>query len=89
MQDNAAHRNSRFCAIGTTAKAGSVFAEKVDRIATANLPAQRFADLQRGSRAEYLSQRRERFEQLHGAWLAEQNQCFEKHGLWCDEMRVW
>jgi hypothetical protein len=34
-------------------------------------------------------QQKAQFEQLHSAWLTEQNQRFESHGLWCADMRVW
>lgn len=39
--------------------------------------------------SEAPSQRKAQFELTHSTWLAEQNQRFESHGLWCDEMRVW
>jgi hypothetical protein len=41
------------------------------------------------TKSETLAQRKAQFVQAHGAWIAEQNQRFEAHGLWCDDMRVW
>jgi hypothetical protein len=53
------------------------------------LSAKQFSELQAAKSIESLTQRKAQFEQSHGAWLAEQNQRFESHGLWCDDTRVW
>jgi hypothetical protein len=36
-----------------------------------------------------LGKRQTQFELAHKAWLAEQNQRFETHGVWCDDLRTW
>ena len=36
-----------------------------------------------------LDARQTQFELTHKAWLAEQNQRFETHGVWCDDLRTW
>jgi hypothetical protein len=36
-----------------------------------------------------LGKRQTQFELTHKAWLAEQNQRFETHGVWCDDLRTW
>jgi PHD/YefM family antitoxin component YafN of YafNO toxin-antitoxin module len=89
MQVTATQAKNRFGAMCAQAKTEPVYVEKDGRIDTVILSAKQFAELQAASRTETLSQRKARFEQLHGDWLAEQNQRFETHGLWCDDMRVW
>lgn len=36
-----------------------------------------------------LAERQKAFDETHKAWVDEQNACFEKNGLWCDDLRVW
>jgi prevent-host-death family protein len=89
MQVTATQAKNRFGAICAQAKTEPVFVEKDGRIDTVIVSAKMFSELQAANRIESLSQRKAQFEQAHGAWLAEQNQRFEAHGLWCDDMRVW
>jgi hypothetical protein len=89
MQVTATQAKNRFGAICAQAKTELVYAEKDGRIDTVILSAKQFAELQAANHSETLSQRKDRFEQLHSAWLVEQNQRFETNGLWCDDMRVW
>ncbi|WP_233202513.1 type II toxin-antitoxin system Phd/YefM family antitoxin [Limnohabitans sp. JirII-31] len=89
MQVTATQAKNRFGAICAQAKTEPVFVEKDGRIDTVILSAKQFSELQASKNTETLTQRKAQFEQSHGAWLAEQNQRFESHGLWCDDMRVW
>jgi len=89
MQVTATQAKNRFGAICAQAKDGPVFVEKDGRIDTVILSAKQFSELQGASVPETMMQRKEQFEQSHRAWFAEQNQRFEAHGLWCDELRVW
>jgi len=89
MQVSATQAKNRFGAICAQAKTEPVFVEKDVRIDTVILSAKQFSELQASKNKEALAQRKAQFEQLHGAWLAEQNQRFESNGLWCDDMRVW
>lgn len=89
MQVTATQAKNRFGAICAQAKNGPVFVEKDGRIDSVILSAKQFFDLQTANRTETLAQRKALFEKLHSAWLVEQNQRFEAHGLWCDDMRVW
>ncbi len=89
MQVTATVAKNRFGAICAQAKTEPVFVEKDGRIDTVIVSAQQFAELQAAGRPETLAQRKAQFEQAHGAWIAEQNQRFEAHGLWCDDLRVW
>jgi hypothetical protein len=47
-------------------------------------------ELLNASHANLLSgERQTQFELTHKALLAEQNQRFEIHGVWCDDIRNW
>lgn len=89
MQVTATQAKNRFGAICAQAKEGPVFVEKDGRIDSVILSAKQFAELQAAHPSDTLAQRKAQFEQSHSAWLAEQNQRFDAHGLWCDDMRVW
>ncbi len=89
MQVTATQAKNRFGAICAHAKTEPVFVEKDGRIDSVILSAKQYGELQAAGRNETLAQRRAAFEQTHSAWLAEQNQRFDAHGLWCDDMRVW
>lgn len=89
MHVTATQAKNRFGAICAQAKDGPVFVEKDGRIDSVILSAKQFSDLQTANQTETLTQRKAVFEKSYSAWLAEQNQRFESHGLWCDDMRVW
>lgn len=89
MQVTATQAKNRFGAICAQAKTEPVFVEKDGRIDTVILSAKQFSELQTAKSNEALLQQKVQFERSHRAWLAEQNQRFESHGLWCDDMRVW
>lgn len=89
MQVTATEAKNRFGAICAQAKDGPVFVEKDGRIETVIVSAKQFSALQAATQADTLAQRKTQFEQSHRAWITEQNQRFEAHGLWCDDMRVW
>lgn len=89
MHVTATEAKNRFGAICAQAKTEPVFVEKDGRIDTVIVSAKQFFEIQAASRTDTLAQRKAHFEQSHSAWIAEQNQRFEAHGLWCDDMRVW
>ena len=89
MQVTATQAKNRFGAVCAQAKDGPVFVEKDGRIDTVIVSAKQFSELQSANRIQTLAQRKAQFDQSHRAWLAEQNQRFDAHGLWCDDMRVW
>ena len=89
MQVTATQAKNRFGAMCAHAKTEPVFVEKDGRIDSVIVSAKQFSELQTAHRFETLSERKAQFEQTHSAWLAEQNQRFETHGLWCDDMRIW
>ncbi len=89
MQVTATQAKNRFGALCAQAKIEPIFVEKDGQIDTVILSVQQFSKLQADARSETLMQRKANFEQSHSAWIAEQNQRFETHGLWCDDVRAW
>lgn len=49
----------------------------------------RFDALKASAQGKSLKQQKKAFDQTHRAWIDEQNARFEKHGLWCADLRVW
>jgi PHD/YefM family antitoxin component YafN of YafNO toxin-antitoxin module len=89
MQVTATEAKNRFGYVCAQAKTQPVFVEKDGRVDTVILSVQQFEALKAGASKEALKSRQKRFNQDHQAWLDEQNKRFEKHGLWCDDLRVW
>ncbi|CAM3797928.1 MULTISPECIES: type II toxin-antitoxin system Phd/YefM family antitoxin [Polynucleobacter] len=87
MQVTATEAKNRFGAICASAKTEPVFVQKDGRIDTVIMSAQQFdallaADVNR-------DQKKKQFESDYKYWIDEQNARFERHGLWCDDMRTW
>ncbi len=89
MQITATQAKNRFGSVCAQAKTEPVYVEKDGRIDTVIVSIAQFNQLQAATQIETLAQRQAQFEQTHRAWLNEQNQRFESHGLWCDDMRTW
>jgi len=87
MQVTATEAKNRFGAICASAKSEPVFVEKGGRVDTVILSRQHYEALSAANSA--LPQKKRQFELDHQEWLGEQNARFEKHGVWCDDMRVW
>ena len=87
MHVTATEAKNRFGAICASAKSGPVFVEKDGRVDTVILSHQEFEALTSAKLA--MPQRKRQFDLDHKEWLNEQNARFEKHGLWCDDMRIW
>jgi PHD/YefM family antitoxin component YafN of YafNO toxin-antitoxin module len=87
MQVSATEAKNRFGYICAQAKTEPVFVEKDGRIDTVILSAQQFDALQAATQTP--AARQKQFNQTHKAWIDEQNNRFEKNGLWCDDLRVW
>lgn len=89
MRVTATQAKNRFGAICAQAKTEPVFVEKDGRIDTVILSADQFDALSTSGQRKTLQQQKKTFDQTHKAWIDEQNARFEKHGLWCDDLRVW
>lgn len=89
MHFTATQAKNRFGAVCAQAKEGPVFIEKDGRIDSVILSAKHYEALQSASQTASVAQRKTQFEQDHQAWLTAQNQRFDTHGLWNDDLKVW
>lgn len=89
MQVTATEAKNRFGHVCAQAKKAPVFVEKDGRVDSVILSLEAFQALQAASQSQTLAQRQKEFDQNHAEWLAEQQQRFEQHGLWCDDLRTW
>ena len=89
MQFTATEAKNRFGAVCAQAKKGPIFIEKEGCIDAVILSMQLYELLNASHANLSLGKRQTQFELTHKAWLAEQNQRFETHGVWCDDLRTW
>ena len=82
-------RSTTMRVTATQAKTEPVFVEKDGRIDTVILSADQVDALTASVQGKSLKQQKRAFVQTLKAWIDEQNARFEKHGLWCDDLRVW
>lgn len=87
MQVTATEAKNRFGAICASAKKEPVFVEKDGRIDTVILSAQQFESMRTSDSGQ--DQKKKQFESDYKLWINEQNTQFERHGLWCDDVRAW
>ena len=89
MQVTATQAKNRFGYVCAQAKTKPVFVEKDGRVDTVIVSVEQFEALRSAGQGQTLKTRQRQFNQAHADWLQEQNQRFEKNGLWCDDLRVW
>ena len=91
MQVSATEAKNRFGTICTHAQSEPVFVAKDGRIDTVIISAKQYYQLKSNNNNDgaALAKRQTEFETTYKTWFSEQNQRFEKYGLWCDDMRVW
>ena len=89
MQVTATEAKNRFGYLCSQAKIEPVFVEKDGRIDSVILSFQQFEALKTQASGPTLAQRQRDFNATHKAWIDEQNDRFDKSGLWCDDLRVW
>jgi prevent-host-death family protein len=89
MQITATDAKNRFGFFCAQAKTAPVFVEKDGRPDSVIVSYENFLALQLASQSKSLSQRKKEFNETYKDWLAQQNQHFEQHGLWCDGLVAW
>ncbi|MBP6718656.1 MAG: prevent-host-death protein [Rhodoferax sp.] len=89
MQVTATEAKNRFGYVCSQAKIEPVFVEKDGRIDSVILSLQQFEALKISASGTSIAQRQRDFTATHKAWIDEQNDRFDKSGLWCDDLRVW
>ena len=89
MQVTATQAKNRFGSICAHAKTEPVFVQKDGKVDTVIVSAKQFAALQGANRGDSMEERSKAFQTKYKKWIDEQNARFEKHGLWCDDVRIW
>ncbi len=89
MQVSATEAKNRFGYYCSQAKIEPVIIEKDGRPDTVMLDFESYQALKEAARPKSLSQRQQEFNERYKDWIREQNEQFEKHGLWCDGLVTW
>ena len=66
-----------------------VFIEKAGRRHSVVLSSARYEELLKAEAGRSLKKRTREFNETYKDWIAEQNERFDKHGLWNEEFRRW
>ena len=89
MNVTATEAKNRLGQVLEQAQSKPVFIEKAGRRHSVVISNERYEELLKAEAGETLAQRKRRFNEQYQGWIAEQNERFEKHGLWNDEFRRW
>ncbi len=89
MTVSAKEAKDKFGAICAQAKIAPVFIEKDGRLDSAVLSIQQFNAPNNDKDKKTLKGKRQPFELRHASWFMEQNDRFDAHGLWWDDLRTW
>ena len=71
------------------AQRAPVFIEKAGRRHSVVLSSARYDELLEAEAGRSLKMRTREFNEKYKDWIAEQNERFDKHGLWNEEFRRW
>ena len=71
------------------AQRAPVFIEKAGRRHSVVLSSARYEELLEAEAGRSLKMRTREFNEKYKDWIAEQNERFDKHGLWNEEFRRW
>lgn len=89
MNVTAAQAKNRLGQALEQAQSKPVFIEKAGRPHSAVISSMRYAELLAVEEGLPMAERKRRFNEQYKKWVAEQNERFEKNGLWNDEFRRW
>lgn len=89
MNVTATEAKNRLGQVLEQAQSQPVFIEKAGRRHSVVISNERYEELLKAEAGESLAQRKRRFNEQYKDWIAEQNERFEKHGLWNEEFRRW
>jgi prevent-host-death family protein len=89
MNVTATEAKNRLGQVLEQAQSKPVFIEKAGRRHSVVISNERYEELLKAEAGETLAQRKRRFNEQYKDWIAEQNERFEKHGLWNEEFRRW
>jgi len=89
MQVTATDAKNRFGYYCSQAKIEPVVIEKDGRPDTVLIDFEAYQALKNAARPKSLAQRQREFNETYKDWIAEQNELFERDGLWCDGLVTW
>jgi prevent-host-death family protein len=89
MNVTATEAKNRLGHVLEQAQSQPVFIEKAGRPHSVVISSQRYAELLEIEAGVPMAERKRRFKERYADWIAEQNERFEKTGLWNEEFRRW
>lgn len=89
MNVTATEAKNRLGQVLEQAQSKPVFIEKAGRPHSVVISCQRYAELLEVEAGVPMAERKRRFKERYADWIAEQNERFEKNGLWNEEFRRW
>ena len=89
MNVTATEAKNRLGQVLEQAQSKPVFIEKAGRPHSVVISSQRYAELLEVEAGVPMAERKRRFKERYADCIAEQNERFEKNGLWNEEFRRW
>jgi prevent-host-death family protein len=89
MRVTATEAKNRLGQVLEQAQSKPVFIEKAGRRHSVVISSERYEELLKAEAGGSLAERKRRFNEQYKDWIDEQNQRFQKHGLWNEEFRRW
>lgn len=89
MKMTATEAKNRLGQVLEHAQRAPVFIEKAGRRHSVVLSIERYEELIKAEAARSLKERTREFNEKYKDWIAEQNERFDKYGLWNEEFRRW
>ena len=89
MNVTATEAKNRLGQVLEHAQRAPVFIEKAGRRHSVVLSSARYEELLKAEAGRSLKERTREFNETYKDWIAEQNEHFDKFGLWCDDLRTW
>ena len=89
MNVTATEAKNRLGQVLEHAQRAPVFIEKAGRRHSVVLSSERYEELLKAEAGRSLKERTREFNETYKDWIAEQNERFDKHGLWNEEFRRW
>ena len=89
MNVTATEAKNRLGQVLEHAQRAPVFIEKAGRRHSVVLSSARYEELLEAEAGRSLKVRTREFNEKYKDWIAEQNERFDKHGLWNEEFRRW
>jgi prevent-host-death family protein len=89
MNVTATEAKNRLGKVLEQAQTKPVFIEKAGRRHSVVISSERYEQLLKAEAGASTAARKKQFNEQYKDWISEQNERFEKHGLWNEEFRRW